>query len=434
VKLSSTVPAADVKRIATDLATREQGHIRFIYESILPGFAITGITDAAARRIAASPFVDLVEEDAEMTIASSPQLNAPWHLDRLDQRNLPLDTMYNYLDCIPTHNPVIYIVDTGVRASHHEFWTSSTNTTSRVLPGKDYINQWGNETSPCTGGDSACPGLCPNGGHGTAVASVAAGLTYGVAKSATIIPVRVSRCDGHGDTSVFVQGLDWIYNNPPNGPGIVNISSEEPAGDPGISLLETAIDNLVNIRGLTVVVSAGNGNLDALSVSPARHSHANGATAITVGGTNNQDHRWVCNSANSFEQCSSNTVGSNWGTTIDLFAPAQNISSASFRDWSSTTPPYAIDSDTAERLQSRSGTSFSSPIVAGIAARYLLTTAIVNPTPANVWSYLVSSASGDAPSTPPSVLIDATGGDPNSGPLNGSPNRLTYAQYSPRCH
>jgi subtilisin family serine protease len=280
--------------------------------------------------------------------------------------------------------------------------------------------------------------LCLVGGHGTAVASIAAGRQYGVAKLANIVPVRVFDCNGGGGLSRVVDGLNWIYNNPPTGLAVVNLSLAGAASDAQAGNLELAIDALVNQRGLTVVVAAGNANQDVQNVTPARHSHANGGTAITVAGTNNEDRRWMCNASNYWETvpdpndpfhvnriCDPNVMGSNWGTGVDVFAPAQNVASASLKDTSGNL------SDTAERQQLRSGTSFSTAIVSGLAARYLQTTGVLNPTPTNVWNSILWGASGDAPSTPPAVLIDAA--DAYSGTLNGSPNRLVYGTHVPRC-
>jgi len=429
VKLSSSLSPADVQRLADTFASAHHGQIKFVYPRALPGFAISGITDAQARQISASPLVDRVEEDAIVTAAAVPvQNNPPWHLDRLDQRALPLDMKY-YMDCTINRDAVIYILDSGVRATHHEFSTSAgdalhpPDTTSRVLPGEQFPSDLygGTANDPCNVGVE-CDYSCLAGGHGTAVASVAAGLTYGVAKQAKIVPVRVFDCGARGPLVNVVAGLSWIYDNPRPELGVVNMSFTFDSSDPETSNFETVIDNLVNNRNITVVAAAGNFNTSVDNITPARHSRANGGTVITVGGTNNEDHPWMCNNpANAaWETCEPNrTVGTDWGPGIDIFAPSQNISSAAIRD-----PATGYNSDTQERQQARSGTSFAAPIVAGLAARYLQTTGLVNPTPAQVWSYILGVSS--------TVVSDGT--DANSGPLNGSPNRLVYAPYATFCN
>jgi subtilisin family serine protease len=440
VKLVDNLSVSDVHRFSEYFAHVHSAHLLFVYDSVLPGFAVSGLSETAAQAISRNPMVDFVEEDAEVNPASATQLNPPWHLDRLDQRTLPLDNVYRY-DCSPARDVVVYVIDSGVLASHTEFMTSGT---SRVLAGADFSGANGSETNPCssytcTTSDPTCTGP----GHGTAVASIIAGNSYGVAKLAKIIPVRIFGCNTSAPYSTLMAALNWVSNDRATRAevGIVNMSLEGPASycDPGTggtcaSDIESAIDNLVSQKNVSVVVAAGNQNADVLGSTPARHSHANGGTAITVGGSNNSDHRWVCNPLNSWETildisgnptCGSD-LGSNWGG-VDIFAPSQNIQSAGLRDINGSA------SNVSERASLKSGTSFSSPIVAGLAARYVQTTGVLNPTPANVWNYVLWTASGDSPSTPPGVMLDATGGDPNSGTLNGSPNRLVFGYHQTPC-
>ena len=369
---------------------------------------------------------------------------APWHLSRIDQRQLPVDIYYRH-DCNAT--PVYaYVLDGGVRASHREFWTSSVNSTSRVLPGKNVYPDGGSATNPCSGytvADFPEPPCgksdrqCLNGGHGTAVASILGGLENGVAKSVKIIPVRAFNCSGTSWDDVIAKGLEWIYKEDKptrNGPAVLNISSGTlvTAGGP-LTMTEMWIDRLINDWNITVVVSANNHEVDVAGSSPARLPNV-----ITVGGSTDADKRWHCNSTNSFEMCSSpNQVGSNYGSGVDIFAPAQNVRSAGIKE--DVTPddpnylpsrPCCRDSDTASRQGQLSGTSFAAPAVAGVAARILIGSGAAL-TPAQVWQRILTEASGDPPSTPPAVL-QPPNGDPNAGPLL-SPNRLLFKQGVTRC-
>ncbi|MEM1082053.1 MAG: S8 family peptidase, partial [Pseudomonadota bacterium] len=208
-------------------------------------------------------------------------------------------------------------------------------------------------------------------GHGTHVAGTVAGTTWGVAKNATIYPVRVLGCNGSGSNSGVIAGMDWIAANHVK-PAVANMS----LGGGASAATDNAVTNMRN-AGVTVVVAAGNENQNACNVSPARS-----ANAITVGSTTSSDVR------SSF---------SNFGTCVDIFAPGSSITSAWYNSNSAT--------------RTISGTSMASPHVAGIAALYLS----VNPnaTPAQVENAIYSAAS--------------TG--KLSGINSGSPNLLAYSVF-----
>jgi subtilisin family serine protease len=440
VKLSDSLAPAAVRSLASTLASQHRGKLHYVWDSVVPSFSIE-LPEAAAQALARHPFVDFVEEEAVWTI-SQVQFSAPWHLDRIDQRFLPLNGTYQQ-GCVNT-DVYAYVLDTGVRASHHEFWTNSVNSLARVLPGQNFIPDGYSETNPCSGYTvfdgppppcSSQDRQCLGGGHGTAVASVLGGLTYGVAKGVKIIPVRVIGCTGESPSGIIEQGLQWIYNDKStrNGPAVLNISSGSliTPGAPGTTA-EYWINRLINERNVTVVVSANNGEIDVAGSSPARVPNV-----ITVAGSTNTDKRWHCNSSNTFEMCSTPyLVGSNYGSGVDIFAPAQNIPSAGIKEDLTPDDPYYMyntccrDSDTASRQGQLSGTSFAAPAVAGVAARLLMGSG-ASLTPAQVWQQILTEASGDPPSTPPAVL-QPPNGDPNAGPLF-SPNRLLFKQGVTRC-
>jgi subtilisin family serine protease len=289
-----------VASTAHELASRFKGQLGSVYTAALRGFSVHLPADRA-RALAKDPRVASVEQDV-LVAATSTQLNPSWSLDRIDQTNpLPSGT-YDY--DTDAHNVNIYVLDTGVRATHAEFG-------GRVKNG------------PPPTDDNDCAG------HGTAVAGAAAGATWGVAKNATIYSVRVLGCTGVGPATSALDAIDWVTTSAPR-PAVVNISWLTGPQD----ALDQAIRNSI-ASGITYVISAGNGNVDACTSSPSRVREA-----IVVGGTDRNDVR----------------VGS-YGSCVDLFAPSTDITTASFA------------SDTA--TMTAGGTSLSAPIVAGAAALYL---------------------------------------------------------------
>ncbi|WP_250445377.1 S8 family serine peptidase [Actinotalea sp. C106] len=282
------------------------------FDQALEGFALEA-TDAQIRALVDLDDVVRVEEAVPTAIADSSETTTQgrptWGLDRVDQAALPLDGGFTYPSSAGT-GVRVYVVDTGVDSGHPDF-------AGRVAPGYSAISD-GYGTQDCHG-------------HGTHVAGTAASATYGVAKRATIVPVRVLGCDGRGDSSLVVAGVNWILANHPGGtPGVVNMS----LGGGRNASTTSAVDALT-AAGLLVVAAAGNADADACLTSPA-HVPA----ALTVGATAWNDAR------SSF---------SNWGTCVDGFAPGTSITS---------TYPGA-------RYATMSGTSMAAPHAAGMAALVL---------------------------------------------------------------
>ncbi len=205
-------------------------------------------------------------------------------------------------------------------------------------------------------------------GHGTHVAGTVAGGSFGVAKKARVVGVRVLNNSGSGTTAQVVAGIDWVARNAVK-PAVANMS----LGGGADSTLDAAVRGAI-ASGVTFVVAAGNESTNASTKSPARV-----AEAITVGATTSGDAR---------------ASYSNYGSVLDLFAPGSAITSA----WRT--------SDTA--TNTISGTSMASPHVAGAAALHLA--GHPSATPAEVSAALTSSAT--------------TGVVGNPG--SGSPNRLLY--------
>ncbi|MFZ9340739.1 MAG: S8 family peptidase, partial [Ilumatobacteraceae bacterium] len=306
---------------------KARGTLKKSFSKVLNA-AVIEIPAAAVAGLTRNPLVLSIERDAEVLVdpTTVTQAGATWGIDRVDQRSLPLSGTFS----APTTaaNVAAYVIDTGIDASHPEFG-------GRVINGFDAVSG-GAGTTDCNG-------------HGTHVAGTIASTTYGVAKSAVLVPVRVLGCDGSGTYSGVIAGLEWIAQNRPSTQrAVANMS----LGGGASSSLDSAVASLV-ASGVAVVVAAGNSNVDACTTSPAR-----AAAAITVGSTTTTDAR------SSF---------SNFGSCLDIFAPGSNITS--------TIP----GGGTAVY----SGTSMASPHVAGVAAVVLSQTAM---TPAQLGTYLTSNA------------------------------------------
>ncbi|NYS18704.1 S8 family peptidase [Streptomyces sp. SJ1-7] len=309
------------------LAKKYGASIERTYRSALNGYAVEA-TAAEAKRFAADPAVASVSQNRTFTVSATQNNPPSWGLDRIDQRNLPLDQRYTYPDKAG-EGVTAYVIDTGVRISHSDFG-------GRAFNGYDAIDN---------------DNVAQDGhGHGTHVAGTVAGTAYGVAKKAKIVGVRVLNNQGSGTTAQVVAGIDWVTANAVK-PAVANMS----LGGGADSVLDAAVQRSIN-AGITYAVAAGNESTNANTKSPARV-----ADAITVGSTTNTDAR------SSF---------SNYGAVVDIFAPGSSITSA----WNT--------SDSA--TNTISGTSMASPHVAGAAALYLADNP--GSTPAQVSAGLVAAA------------------------------------------
>ncbi|MBO2582460.1 S8 family peptidase [Shewanella algae] len=301
------------------------------------------------------PNIKYVEQDQRVSIepmveAAGDQGGVTWGLDRIDQRDLPLNSNYHY--DYDGSGVTAFVIDTGVRNTHNEFG-------GRASSGYDFIDN-DNDSSDCNG-------------HGTHVAGTIGGSTYGVAKNVNIVGVRVLNCSGSGTNSGVISGINWVKNNA-QGPSVANMS----LGGGASQALDDAVNAAV-AAGISFVVAAGNDNSNACNYSPAR-----AANAVTVGSTTSTDSR------SSF---------SNYGTCLDIYAPGSSITSAWYNSNSAT--------------NTISGTSMASPHVAGVAALYLAENPALSPTQLTnlLVSRASSGKVGDAKTGSPNKLLYSLAGD-----------------------
>lgn len=322
------------------------------YREVIDGFA-ADLTDAQLGTLLADPGVASVVPDKKMTIAAD-QNDPTWGLDRIDQRARTGNGSYGYQTS--GKGVTVFEIDSGIRTSHVDFG-------GRAVSGWDFVDSDAN-ANDCNG-------------HGTHVAGTIGGSEFGVAKDATLVALRVLDCDGDGYESDFLGALQFVLDNRPTGPAVVNIS----AGGGPSRTLDDAVKTVI-AAGVPVVVAAGNNSTREKTASACNQSPARASTAITVAASTSSDRR---------------ATYSNVGSCVDLFAPGSSVRS----DWSA--------SDTATATES--GTSMAAPHVAGALARYLQAYPSASPAAAQK-----------------ALIGDATGGA--IGDRSGSPDKLLYLRRS----
>jgi subtilisin family serine protease len=284
------------------------GEVRFVYTSALRGFAAR-LPAATLPALQSDPRVAYIQPDHATRRPEIQHMDAngdPWGLDRIDQRSLPLSGTYSYR---ATGGGVhAYIIDTGISTSHPDFGGRADNVYDALgLDGDD------------------CHG------HGTHVAGIVGGTTWGVAKGVRLHGVRVLNCAGVGLESDLIAGVDWVHHNHVK-PAVANMSLSGPFS----AALNSAVTSLSN-AGVFVAAAAGNDNVDACTASPAS---ADGV--LTVAASTKVDAK---------------AAFSNWGHCVELYAPGDMIKSAFLLGMT----------------RIASGTSAAAPHVAGVAVLYKAT-------------------------------------------------------------
>jgi subtilisin family serine protease len=320
---------------------------RFVYTAALNGFSAT-LNRGQLTALQNNPNVAYIEQNQAVTVTQSvTQTGATWGLDRIDQKNRPLNSTFNYN--ATGAGVTAYIIDTGIFFAHADFG-------GRASTGVDLID--GGTADDCHS-------------HGTHVAGTVGGTTYGVAKAVNLVAVRVFDCSGSGSWDTIIAGIDWVIANHA-AKAVANMS----LGGGASAAVDTAVGNLIN-AGVTAVVAAGNGNWLGIAQDACKYSPARVPAAITVGATDSSDRK---------------ASFSNYGSCVDLFAPGVSITS---------------DSNTTGTTV-KSGTSMAAPHVAGVAALYLqgaATTTGPDAVRQALWSNATQSMVTQSRTTAPRLLF-----------------------------
>ncbi|KAF9887767.1 Basic amino-acid permease [Aspergillus nanangensis] len=303
--------------------------------------------DVTIDQIRNSDEVAAVEQDQTWHIwALTTQSGAPWGLGSISHKGQS-STDYIY-DSAGGEGTYAYVVDTGINAEHEEFEGRATLAYNAV--GGDHVD-----------------GV----GHGTHVAGTIGGKTYGVAKKANLLSVKVFKGES-SSTSIILDGFNWAANDIKTKGRTSKAAINMSLGGGFSQAFNTAVENAFD-EGVLSIVAAGNENTDASNSSPA-----SAPDAITVAAINQNNTR---------------ASFSNYGSVVDLFAPGENIKSA----W--------IGSNTA--TNTISGTSMATPHIVGLAV------------------YLMSLEDLSSPKAATDKILSlATKGVVSN--VSGSPNLLAY--------
>jgi len=342
LELSPNATAAPGQAVGDGIFNTEEDslmdHLLFPIQSCMVGAIMGDLTTKDLLELLHSEKVISIEQD-RFVKPHMRQVFAPWHLDKLDNPTKPLDWNYDYQ--YEGSNVDVFVIDTGIRLDHNEF-------ERRASCGFNAFE-----------GEEGCMDVI---NHGTHIASTIGGITYGAAKKANLIGVKVmGGVDGSmGTNSNVIRALEYVIEQktktPDNRPMVANLALGTSTSTS--QAMNQAIDKTVE-AGVVVVASAGNDDMDACLTSPGSAERA-----ITVGSINRTNQK---------------SIFSNHGSCVSIFAPGTDVVAAS--------------SGSTFTARIMSGTSQSAALVSAIAALYLERDPEL--TPGELWSAIESNAAAD---------------------------------------
>lgn len=241
----------------------------------------------------------------------------PWHLDRISKRHLPLDGTYAYSESGSCHRNSeaeieTYVVDTGCDITHPEFEGRA-----------EFLENFSGDNI-----DRDC------NSHGTFCSSQIGGLKAGVCKDSKLFAVKVLTCEGSGSTSGVIAGMDYVFKRhlqrEKENPKVRSIMSMSLGGGKSLAMNRVVERMVKTSNTFYITVASGNEDNTACSTSPAS---ARGILTVNAMGKNDE-----------------RAYFSNYGSCTDIYSPGVSNYGAILDS------KYAVES----------GTSFSTPILAGI--------------------------------------------------------------------
>ncbi|PSL47150.1 subtilisin family serine protease [Saccharothrix carnea] len=370
VKLKdAAVATSGVARTVDSLVSQYGGRAEHVLTQVMRGYVVDNLGEQQARRLAAHPAVESVIQSGTSRAGDTQDNPVNWGLDRVDQRDRPLDRKYTY----PSHGGQgvnVYIVDTGIRYSHQEFDGRAKFAADFIVPADN-----GNDCN----------------GHGTHVAGITGGETRGVAKKVTLHSVRILDCNGRGKDSDVVVAAEWLARNAIK-PAVANLSVY--TDNPSIAV--DAIKGSI-AAGVQWALITGNNGGNSCDHGPGPRVE----TGVRTGNATSSDAR---------------AGDSNDGACMDLFAPGSGIDSSFHQSDSS--------------YGQLSGTSMAAPHVAGTLALRL--SEAPSSTPADLKKWVVDNATTGKMTNirtgTPNRLLHLPAGNPQPGndfSISASPSSVS---------